>query len=107
MPRRRWRAAGVFFFYDVSPIMVHYTETKTPFYHFLTEICAIVGGAITVTGLLDSMIYGAHRSVQEEPPLLQPPPPPHSIGVARLTPVCVCPLGRRAIEKKMQLGKLG
>eukprot|EP01051_Picozoa_sp_SAG22_P030906 SAG22_NODE_12238_length_451_cov_0.579545_1_plen_82_part_10 len=46
----RGKLPGVFFFYDVSPIMVHYTETKTPFYHFLTEICAIVGGAITVTG---------------------------------------------------------
>ena len=44
----RGKLPGVFFFYDVSPIMVHYTESRTPIYHFITEICAIVGGAVTV-----------------------------------------------------------
>lgn len=44
----RGKLPGVFFFYDVSPIMVHYKESHTPLYHFITEICAIVGGAVTV-----------------------------------------------------------
>lgn len=44
----RGKLPGVFFFYDVSPIMVHYKESRTPLYHFITEICAIVGGAVTV-----------------------------------------------------------
>ena len=29
---------------------MHYSETRTAFTHFLTEVCAIVGGAVTVTG---------------------------------------------------------
>ncbi|KAL2254412.1 UNVERIFIED_CONTAM: Endoplasmic reticulum-Golgi intermediate compartment protein 3 [Sesamum indicum] len=34
---------GVFFFYDLSPIKVTFAEAHTPFLHFLTHICAIVG----------------------------------------------------------------
>ena len=79
-------------FYDVSPIMVHYKESRTPLYHFLTgapallrpwapvwpaplsadkfspvqpsaEVCAIVGGAVTVTGMIDSFIYRSHQTI--------------------------------------------
>ncbi|KZV54500.1 endoplasmic reticulum-Golgi intermediate compartment protein 3 [Dorcoceras hygrometricum] len=35
---------GVFFFYDLSPIKVTFTETHVSFLHFLTNVCAIVGG---------------------------------------------------------------
>ncbi|KAG1366496.1 endoplasmic reticulum-Golgi intermediate compartment protein 3 [Cocos nucifera] len=35
---------GVFFFYDLSPIKVTFTEEHVSFLHFLTNVCAIVGG---------------------------------------------------------------
>ena len=50
---------GVFFIYDISPIMVKYTEKWTSFGHFLTSTCAIVGGVFTVAGLIDAAIYSS------------------------------------------------
>jgi hypothetical protein len=38
----------VFFFYDLSPIMVRYVEQRKSFLHFLTSVCAVVGGVFTV-----------------------------------------------------------
>lgn len=40
--------AGVFFFFDVSPIRVRIEETSQSFAHFLTGCCAIIGGVFTV-----------------------------------------------------------
>jgi hypothetical protein len=37
---------GVFFFYDLSPIKVTFTEQHVSFLHFLTNVCAIVGGNV-------------------------------------------------------------
>ncbi|KAL5992353.1 hypothetical protein ACLOJK_013270 [Asimina triloba] len=34
---------GVFFFYDLSPIKVTYSEHHVAFLHFLTNVCAIIG----------------------------------------------------------------
>uniref|UniRef100_A0A453C3X6 Endoplasmic reticulum vesicle transporter C-terminal domain-containing protein n=1 Tax=Aegilops tauschii subsp. strangulata TaxID=200361 RepID=A0A453C3X6_AEGTS len=39
---------GVFFFYDLSPIKVTFTERHVSFLHFLTNVCAIVGGNISL-----------------------------------------------------------
>jgi len=52
---------GVFFFYDLSPIMVTVAERKNSFLHFITGLCAIVGGVFTVTGIIDSFIYQGQR----------------------------------------------
>ena len=38
---------GVFFMYDLSPMMVQITEHRRSFFHFLTGVCAIVGGVFT------------------------------------------------------------
>ncbi|PIA48607.1 hypothetical protein AQUCO_01400887v1 [Aquilegia coerulea] len=40
---------GVFFFYDFSPIKVSFTEENVSLLHFMTNICAIVGGKARVT----------------------------------------------------------
>jgi hypothetical protein len=48
---------GVFFIYDISPIMVTFTEERPAFSYFLTSLCAIVGGVFTVAGIVDSCIY--------------------------------------------------
>ncbi|XP_031498595.1 uncharacterized protein LOC116263128 [Nymphaea colorata] len=52
---------GVFFFYDLSPIKVNFTESKVSFLHFLTSVCAIVGGIFTVAGIVDSFVYHGQR----------------------------------------------
>lgn len=33
------------------------TEERSTFLHFLTSVCAIVGGVFTVAGILDSLLY--------------------------------------------------
>ncbi|KAK2166251.1 hypothetical protein LSH36_40g05030 [Paralvinella palmiformis] len=48
---------GMFVTYELSPMLVKYTEKNRSFTHFLTGVCAIVGGVFTVAGLIDSMIY--------------------------------------------------
>lgn len=57
---------GVFFFYDLSPIKVTFTEEHTSFLHFLTHICAIVGGAFTVAGIVDSFIYHGQKAMKKK-----------------------------------------
>ncbi|XP_076960217.1 uncharacterized protein LOC143636525 [Bidens hawaiensis] len=57
---------GVFFYYDLSAIEVNFTETHTSFLHFLTNICAIVGGIFTVAGILDSFIYHGHMALRKK-----------------------------------------
>jgi hypothetical protein len=48
---------GLFINYDFSPIMVNIVETNRSFSHFLTAVCAIVGGVFTVMGVIDSFAY--------------------------------------------------
>jgi len=57
---------GVFVMYELSPIMVKFTETRKSFPHFLTGVCAIIGGVFTVAGLVDSMIYHSMRSLKKK-----------------------------------------
>lgn len=53
----RGRVPALWFRYDMNPIAVKYHETRPPLYHFLTTVCAIVGGTFTVAGIIDSMIF--------------------------------------------------
>ncbi len=57
---------GVFFMYELSPIMVKFSETRKSFAHFLTSLCAIVGGVFTVAGMVDSVLYQSMRSLQKK-----------------------------------------
>jgi len=57
---------GVFFMYDLSPIQVNYIERSKSFASFLTGICAIIGGAFTISSLVDSFIYHGIKSIQEK-----------------------------------------
>ena len=43
--------------YDILPIVVQFSEKKQAFYHFITQLCAIVGGVFTVAGMLDSCLF--------------------------------------------------
>ncbi|VFR00353.1 unnamed protein product [Cuscuta campestris] len=57
---------GVFFFYDLSPIKVTFTEQHVSFLHFLTSVCAIVGGVFTVSGIIDSFIYHGQKAIKKK-----------------------------------------
>ncbi|XP_028406041.1 endoplasmic reticulum-Golgi intermediate compartment protein 3-like [Dendronephthya gigantea] len=57
---------GVFVLYEFSPMMVQYTEKRRSFMHFLTGVCAIIGGIFTVAGLVDSFIYHSSKVLKEK-----------------------------------------
>ncbi|KAL8625220.1 Endoplasmic reticulum-Golgi intermediate compartment protein 3 [Nucella lapillus] len=57
---------GVFFIYELSPMMVKYTEKQRSFMHFVTGICAIIGGIFTVAGLIDALIYQSTKAIQRK-----------------------------------------
>ncbi|EYU34273.1 hypothetical protein MIMGU_mgv1a014288mg [Erythranthe guttata] len=58
---------GAFFFYDLSPIKVcNFTETHVSFLHFLTNVCAIVGGVFTVSGIIDSFVYHGQKAIKKK-----------------------------------------
>ncbi|XWS30095.1 hypothetical protein CRYUN_Cryun24cG0088600 [Craigia yunnanensis] len=52
---RTWPA--VYFLYDLSPITVTIKEERRSFLHFLTRLCAVLGGTFALTGMLDSWMY--------------------------------------------------
>ncbi|CAD5112590.1 DgyrCDS1803 [Dimorphilus gyrociliatus] len=56
---------GVFIIYELSPMMVKHTEKARSFMHFLTSVCAIVGGVFTVAGLLDSAVYNSGKIIHK------------------------------------------
>jgi len=57
---------GVFFFYDINPISARYVEKSNSFTHFLTSVCAIVGGIFTVAGIIDSFIYQGQKTIKKK-----------------------------------------
>lgn len=57
---------GVFFMFEISPILVEVAEQTRSFVHFLTGVCAIVGGIFTVAGMIDSVVYHSLRSIQKK-----------------------------------------
>jgi hypothetical protein len=63
-PSRGWSQTGlpaVFFLYDLSPVVMEVSDAPASFGHFLTRVCAAVGGVFAVTGMTDRWI---HRAVQ-------------------------------------------
>lgn len=56
---------GIFFSYELSPLMVKYTEKIKSFGHFATNTCAIIGGVFTVAGLIDSLLYHFLKAIKK------------------------------------------
>ncbi|KAG1368424.1 endoplasmic reticulum-Golgi intermediate compartment protein 3 [Cocos nucifera] len=52
---RSWPA--VYFLYDLSPIIVTIKEERRSFLHFITRLCAVLGGTFALTGMLDRWMY--------------------------------------------------
>lgn len=55
---------GAFFFYDISHMMVHFTESRESFPHFLTQLCAILGGVFTVAGLINRVLHSSINALK-------------------------------------------
>lgn len=43
--------------YELSPFMIEASRDRMPILHFVTKLCAIVGGVFTVLGVLDSILF--------------------------------------------------
>ncbi|GAA5902473.1 hypothetical protein JCM6882_002762 [Rhodosporidiobolus microsporus] len=56
---------GLFFNYEISPLMVIHKETRQSLAHFLTSTCAIVGGVLTIAGVIDSIAYAQTRRLKQ------------------------------------------
>ena len=54
------------FHYDLSPMNVVVTEKYKPFYQFVTNLFAIIGGVFTVFGLMDSFVYNTHNLIKKK-----------------------------------------
>jgi hypothetical protein len=49
---------GVFFFYEISPLHVEIVEGyRRGWIHFFTSVCAIVGGTVTIMGMVDQYMH--------------------------------------------------
>jgi len=57
---------GVFFSYELAPVMVKYQEKEKSLGHFASGLCAIIGGIFTVAGILDKMVYNSARILQQK-----------------------------------------
>merc|ERR1712196_291748 len=52
---------GVYFYYEILPIRMRIREIGASFGHFLTNVCAIVGGTFTVMGMIDGLLHAASQ----------------------------------------------
>ncbi|KAH8916695.1 DUF1692-domain-containing protein [Atractiella rhizophila] len=55
---------GVFFSYEISPMLVTHAETRESLAHFLSSTCAIVGGVLTVAGMIDKLVYSGRQRLK-------------------------------------------
>nr|CAD1819164.1 unnamed protein product [Ananas comosus var. bracteatus] len=49
------------FHFEPSPMQVLVTEVPKSFSHFITNVCAIIGGIFTVAGIVDSILHNTLR----------------------------------------------
>ncbi|KAH7544328.1 hypothetical protein ACOSP7_030489 [Xanthoceras sorbifolium] len=53
------------FHIELSPMQVIITETPKSFSHFITNVCAIIGGVFTVAGIMDSVLHNTIRLIKK------------------------------------------
>jgi hypothetical protein len=54
---------GIFVQYDISPMLLLYTETRPSVLHFVTSTCAIVGGVFAVSGIVDKLVHYSGKAI--------------------------------------------
>ncbi|KAH8269981.1 hypothetical protein KR018_001465 [Drosophila ironensis] len=57
---------GIFFSYELSPLMVKYAEKHSSFGHFATNCCSIIGGVFTVAGILAVLLNNSLEAIQRK-----------------------------------------
>lgn len=62
MRRLAWTVHKV----QLRAAQVRYREERMSFLHFLTSVCAIVGGVFTVSGILDAFVYHGAQAVRKK-----------------------------------------
>ena len=60
------RIPGLIFDFDISPMLLTHRDTRKPLANFLTDICAIVGGVLTVAALVDGLVFKADRAIRQK-----------------------------------------
>ncbi|KAI4322809.1 hypothetical protein L6164_022468 [Bauhinia variegata] len=53
------------FHLELSPMQVLITENQKSFSHFITNVCAIIGGIFTVAGIIDSIFHHTIRMMKK------------------------------------------
>nr|KYP55315.1 hypothetical protein KK1_001526 [Cajanus cajan] len=53
------------FHLELSPMQVLITENQKSFSHFITNVCAIIGGVFTVAGILDAILHNTIRIMKK------------------------------------------
>merc|ERR1712226_879003 len=56
---------GVFLVYEFTPFMVQKIEKTVPLSHFITSVCAIIGGVFTVAGIIDAVLYRSYSGLKK------------------------------------------
>uniref|UniRef100_T1E236 Endoplasmic reticulum-Golgi intermediate compartment protein 3 n=1 Tax=Psorophora albipes TaxID=869069 RepID=T1E236_9DIPT len=57
---------GIFVNYELSPLMVKFTEKRNSFSHFATNLCAIIGGIFTVSGIIDTLLFTSIHALKRK-----------------------------------------
>lgn len=57
---------GIFFSYELSPLMVKYEEKQRSFGHFATNCCSIIGGVFTVAGIIAVFLNNSLEAIRRK-----------------------------------------
>jgi len=57
---------GLFIIYDLSPFLTEVARKPVPFSHFISRICAVVGGVYALIGVLDANLYRLEKLLKKD-----------------------------------------
>lgn len=56
---------AIIFRYEISAMEIKYQYTRKPLYHLLTMMCAIIGGIVTVAGVVDKILFNTQQMLMK------------------------------------------
>ncbi|KAA6377044.1 MAG: putative endoplasmic reticulum-Golgi intermediate compartment protein 3 [Streblomastix strix] len=60
------KGIGLYIYFDLTPMRVVTTERKQSFFHYVTNLSALLGGIFAIMGFLDSGVFGAQLKKQKQ-----------------------------------------
>lgn len=54
------------FTFDISPLVIQLSLDSMPLYRFITSLCAIVGGMVTIIGFVDAGVFHTMNSIKRK-----------------------------------------